>query len=51
MERTELPMEVIQYIVERACWLIRERRPADCDALLNEFPALKAELFAFEPEE
>ena len=51
MERTELPIEVVEYVIERACWLIRERRPACADALLNEFPSLKQELFAFEPEE
>ena len=43
--------EVAIAVMERACNLIMERKPADCDALLEEFPGLKAALFAHEPQD
>ena len=43
--------EVAISVMERACNLIVERKPQEADALLDEFPQLKAALFAHEPEE
>jgi len=38
-------------VMEQVNLLIIQRKPHDADALLNEFPELKAALFAHEPEE
>ena len=43
--------EVAISVMERACNLIVERKPHEADALLDEFPGLKAALFAHEPED
>ena len=43
--------EVAISVMERVNALIVARKPQEADALLDEFPGLKAALFAHEPED
>ena len=48
MENQSVPEAVLVGVLERACWLIEQRRPRDADAIFQEWPQLQELIWAEE---